>query len=76
MMRKNCTEPVWQQWIEKFKNRNDQADWDKIWNLFSQNIQSVDRERDYLFGERKYDEFWYAQRFGLDWPKNSDKTET
>ena len=74
MIRKSCTDPVWRQWIEKFKERNSEADWDNIWNLFSQNLQSADQERDYLFSERTHDEFWYAERFGLNWPNHSSKT--
>jgi len=34
--------------------------------LFEEQRASVEEERAYLLGHRQWDEFWFAQYFGLD----------
>jgi hypothetical protein len=37
--------------------------------MFCEGRASADRERAHLLGHRVHDEFWYADRFGLNWPR-------
>ena len=37
--------------------------------MFQQDRASVEQERSYLHAQRVRDEFWYAERFGLAWPR-------
>jgi len=77
MARKAFTEPVWLAWLEFL-----QADcskilapecpegvWTAAWHLFEQEKSTVERERNYLHASRRFDEFWFADRFGLSWPR-------
>ncbi len=43
--------------------------WARVWELFLENQTSAESERAYIHARRVRDEFWYAARFGLDWPK-------
>ena len=69
--RKHFTEPVWTDWLEQFEARQDKNIWAKTWDTFEQYRPSVEKERDLLMNARVHDEFWFAERFGLDWPKKS-----
>ena len=40
-----------------------------MWELFLEHETSAESERAYIHARRVRDEFWYAARFGLDWPK-------
>jgi GT2 family glycosyltransferase len=68
MARKNFTEAVWCQWLERARPRHESRVWDAAWSHFSRNLRSVERERAYLMGRRARDEFSYARKFSLDWP--------
>jgi GT2 family glycosyltransferase len=73
--RKHLTESLWEAWVEKAAERNraelkdhPEGLWAYAWELFQSRRKSVEHERSYLLGRRKYDEFWYAKRFDLSWP--------
>ncbi|WP_437191561.1 glycosyltransferase [Planctomicrobium sp. SH527] len=75
MARKNLTESIWIAWTEMARERFSQSSpkvpegvWARGWVLFEQERASVEEERAYLLGHRQWDEFWFAQYFGLDWP--------
>ncbi|MDX1967810.1 MAG: glycosyltransferase [Planctomycetaceae bacterium] len=46
-----------------------QGPWALAWETFQEDRASVEQERAYLLSRRVHDEFWYAERFGLDWPR-------
>ena len=71
MVHKNLSDSNRQQWREKFRLRNENAQWDNIVDLFEQGKESADRERQYLLEHRKHDEIWYVQRFDLAWPNGA-----
>ncbi len=67
--RKNFSEPVWEDWLSRFRSRQPSAQWEKAWELFQEGQPSAERERRYLHENRKRDEFWFARRFSLPWPR-------
>jgi glycosyltransferase involved in cell wall biosynthesis len=69
MARKNFTEPVWREWLKLRRSSAPRKVWRSAWELFRKGRKSVERERNYLLANRVHDEFWYARRFGLDWPR-------
>ena len=76
MARKNFTEAVWSDWLARCRARNSGALadhpeglWARVWELFGQLRPSAEQERAHLLARRVHDEFWYAERFGLAWPK-------
>ena len=46
-----------------------QGPWALAWETFQQDRASVEQERSDLLSRRVHDEFWYAERFGLEWPR-------
>ncbi len=68
MARKNFTDPVWEDWMSRCRARQPDWLWDMAWRIFEDNPDGVEEERAYLMARRVHDEFWYASRFGLDWP--------
>ena len=75
LARKNFTEAVWSDWIERCRNRNSgslaehpEGLWARAWELFGELRPSAEQERGHLLARRVRDEFWYAERFGLTWP--------
>jgi glycosyltransferase involved in cell wall biosynthesis len=73
--RKHFTHSVWADWLDRCRQRypgrlaeHPEGLWARVWQLFEENRSSVERERSYVQATRVRDEFWYAQRFGLDWP--------
>ena len=68
MARKNFTEPVWREWVERARIRHPAWLWQLAWSAFEERRASAEGEREYLMANRVRDEFWYASRFGLDWP--------
>jgi GT2 family glycosyltransferase len=69
MARKNFTDPVWEEWLRRFRSRHaEEPTLDEAWTGFVKRRRSVERERRYLFARRRRDEFSYARYFGLDWP--------
>ncbi len=76
MARKNFTAAVWSQWVEHCRERHagglsdhPEGLWALVWELFQADRASVEQERSYLHAHRIRDEFWYAERFGLSWPR-------
>jgi GT2 family glycosyltransferase len=82
MARKNFTQSVWAEWIDRCRQRNSrrlpdhpEGLWARVWQLFEQDRESAEQERSYLFARRSRDEFWYARRFGLGWPQLQTRPE-
>jgi GT2 family glycosyltransferase len=78
LTRKAFTGAVWNQWLAGRQQRETtllvdvpEGTWARAWHLHETARDSVEAERSYLHGHRMRDEFWYADRFGLDWPRLS-----
>jgi hypothetical protein len=71
MARKNFTEPVWADWLAKFRARVGDDAFDLAWACFEERRESVERERDYLLSHRPWDEFDFAEHFRLKWPRRA-----
>ena len=76
MARKNFTESVWSDWLASCRESSEgmmpghpEGLWAYVWQLFEQGRQSVEQERSYVQAHRDRDEFGYAERFGLAWPR-------
>jgi GT2 family glycosyltransferase len=76
MTYKHYTRGVWNAWVELAAPRHAESLrdhpeglWARAWELFKSGEESARQERSYLHGHRAYDEFWYAERFGLSWPR-------
>ena len=76
LARKNFTESVWLEWADRCRERHPgrlpehpEGLWARAWNLFTESRRSVETERASLLARRVHDEFWYARRFDLPWPK-------
>ena len=76
MARKNFTHGTWSDWADRCRLRHDgrlvdrpEGLWARSWFLFEELRASVEHERAYLMAHRVRDEFWYADRFGLTWPR-------
>ena len=76
MARKNFTDGVWSAWLTACRERHQGALpehpeglWARIWELFLERRESVEHERSYLLARRRHDEFWFAEKFGLSWPR-------
>ena len=75
MAGKNFTPAVWGQWVEETRQRHSkhlteypEGLWARVWTMFEADRASADEERAY-HARRTRDEFWYAERFGLAWPR-------
>lgn len=73
---KHFTPPVWDQWREACRRRYDAPAagtgaglWPRAWRVFEEQRPSAEEERQVLQHRRSRDEFWYAQTFGLEWPR-------
>jgi glycosyltransferase involved in cell wall biosynthesis len=82
MARKNLTQSVWSQWVGEARQRltgslpgHPEGVWALAWQMFQENRASVEQERSYLHARRTRDEFWYAERFGLSWPRLQGRAE-
>ncbi len=76
MARKNFTHGVWSEWLELCRQRNEgplaehpEGLFACAWQLFNKDRDSAEQERAYVQFRRPFDEIWYAQRFGLSWPR-------
>lgn len=76
MARKHFTESVWEEWLTAIRtSASAQTDghpegiWARAWHQFESDRSSVEQERAYLQALRVHDEFWYARRFDLPWPR-------
>ncbi|MEQ8785775.1 MAG: hypothetical protein RIC55_05730 [Pirellulaceae bacterium] len=75
MARKNFSESVFDEWVERCRAahggelaEHPEGVWACAWKLFESHRESVEQERAALHSRRSRDEFWYADRFGLEWP--------
>jgi GT2 family glycosyltransferase len=68
MARKHFTEAVWDDWLKRFHARHPAEVAQEAWQLFLAGREELERRREELLARRLQDEFWYAQRFRLDWP--------
>ena len=73
---KNFTPAVWAEWLDRARQRHDrlltehpEGLWARVWAMFLEGRGSADQERAHLHARRVRDEFWYAERFGLAWPR-------
>jgi len=76
MARKNFTHGTWSDWVDRCRLRHSgrladypEGLWARVWHLFEEGRLGVEQERSYLMARRSRDEFWYAGRFGLTWPR-------
>jgi GT2 family glycosyltransferase len=76
MARKNLGRAAWHDWLDRCRQRNQvrltdhpEGLWARVWEIFEADRPSVEQERSYLHAHRVHDEFWFAERFGLTWPK-------
>ena len=76
MARKNFTQAVWAQWMAACREENSgplaghpEGLWAHAWQLLQAGGPGLQQERSYLHARRTRDEFWYAERFGLTWPR-------
>jgi GT2 family glycosyltransferase len=68
MARKCFIEDNWTQWLEKMRAQHAPDLWERVWALFEEGRESVERDRESLMRRRPRDEAWFAEKFGLDWP--------
>ncbi len=66
--RKHFGDRTWALWIEDFRSRRPKDVWERAWDLYSQGLESLEREREYLQGNRVRGEYWYGGWFHLGWP--------
>ena len=76
MARKNFTHAVWSEWVDRCRQRypgplrdHPEGFWAAAWQLYEADRPSAEQERSYLHARRARDEFWYAENFGLTWPR-------
>jgi GT2 family glycosyltransferase len=76
MARKNFTHAVWADWLAATRVSSTgplaghpEGLWAHTWQLFDTDRASAEQEHAYLHARRSRDEFDYAERFGLSWPK-------
>ena len=76
MARKHFTESVWEEWLTAMRagayaqsDGHPEGIWARAWHQFESDRSSVEQERAYLQALRVHDEFWYARRFDLAWPR-------
>jgi hypothetical protein len=76
MARKNFTPAVWAQWLAGCREQHPgplaghpEGLWAHAWQLLQASGPGLEQERSYLHARRTRDEFWYAERFGLSWPR-------
>lgn len=81
MARKNFTQGTWSAWLDRCRQQHlgrltdhPEGLWARVWLLFQEEWASAEQERSYLHGRRVRDEFWYAERFGLAWPRLQSST--
>lgn len=69
MARKNFSDPTWDDWLSRFRERIGESLFETSWDCFERRRPSVEREREYLLGNRAWSEFDFAEHFRLDWPR-------
>ena len=75
MARKILTPSIWSEWVERCRLRisetlddHPEGLWAHAWRLFTDDLPSVEQQRSYLQARLERDEFWFASKFGLQWP--------
>jgi GT2 family glycosyltransferase len=76
MARRHFSNAVWDDWIERMRANKSSDLWESGWGIFLCVRASVDREREGWLAERKFDEFWYADRFDMRWPLTQDSASS
>jgi glycosyltransferase involved in cell wall biosynthesis len=78
--RKNFTHAVWAEWVDHQREQHagplaghPHGLWAEAWHVFELGRESAEQERAYLMARRQMDEFQYAERFGLNWPRTESK---
>ncbi len=66
--RKNLTDASWEHWQARLRRHRSAEVVEAAQSRFDRVRAGVERERRYLMRNRARDEFWFARRFGLDWP--------
>ncbi len=66
--RKNFTERIFGEWCKVLREQYREETWARADAIYRSREESVEKEREHLLGKRVHDEFWYAERFHLDWP--------
>lgn len=76
MAYKNLSPTTWRQWLRACRHRLAEAQSDRpegmfasAWHQFELDYTSAELERAYLSARRSHDDFWYAERFDLTWPR-------
>ncbi len=76
MARKSFTLATWRDWVDRCRlshpgalAEHPEGLWALAWGIFDAERASVEQERSYLLGHRVRDEFWFAERFALTWPR-------
>jgi glycosyltransferase involved in cell wall biosynthesis len=69
MARKNFSDSVFESWVDYARSMEPPGVWERAWTLYEENRDSVEREREFLMAHRVRDEFDYAERFRLSWPR-------
>ena len=69
MARKNFTDEVWNEWLQRFRAGEPEDVFARAWTMFCETSQSLESERAYLMAHRRRDEYWYAEYFGQEWPR-------
>jgi len=78
--RKHFTQTVWEEWVGYQREQHSgpltghpHGLWAEAWHVFEGGRESAEQERAYLMARRQMDEFQYAERFGLSWPRTESK---
>lgn len=69
MARRVFEEPTWLDWLERFRERVATEVAAQSWTLFSRRRADLERDRESWLAARSRDEFTFAERFGLWWPR-------
>jgi GT2 family glycosyltransferase len=62
---------VWPVWLDQFRAKQSASEWQAAWRIFLERRGSAEKERAYLLQHRVHDEFSYAARFRLRWPRHA-----
>ncbi|OYV84536.1 MAG: hypothetical protein B7Z73_15250, partial [Planctomycetia bacterium 21-64-5] len=72
---KHLSLSTWPEWLRLCRERHNDWSADRpeglfsaAWHSFQSGFATAERERFYLQALRRYDDLWYAERFGLPWP--------
>ncbi|MGH7140489.1 MAG: glycosyltransferase family 2 protein, partial [Pirellulales bacterium] len=76
MAYKNLSLSTWPEWLRMCRERYadsfselPEGFYSAAWHQFENGRATVERERIYLYARRTRDDLWYAEYFGLPWPR-------